>query len=149
DEFRKPAEAASFLSGKERIDESGTGEGVALGTAFYMPPEQEQGHRELQNRSSDVYGLGAVLYFLLAGRPPERRADSTLNWRASDRRVSPRLKAICSMCLCLEQGSRYSTVDELGRDILRCLDGEPVLAYRENLAERSGRWLKRNRALVL
>jgi len=126
-----------------------TGDGMALGTAFYMPPEQEQGHLDRQNRSSDVYGLGGVLYYLLAGRPPERKADSTLKWPASERRISPRLKAICSMCLSLEQSSRYSTVDELGREILRYLDGEPVIAYKDNLAERSGRWLKRNRALVL
>jgi serine/threonine protein kinase len=148
-EFVDSAEADSHLSRRGKFAEPGTGDGVALGTAFYMPPEQEQGHRDLQNRSSDVYGLGAVLYFLLAGRPPERRADSTLNWPASDRRVSPRLKAICSMCLSLEQSSRYSGVDQLGCEILRYLDGDPVIAYRENLAERSGRWLKRNRALVL
>jgi serine/threonine protein kinase len=148
-EFGDPAEADSRLSGGGKVDEPGTGDGVALGTASYMPPEQEQGHRDLQNRSSDVYGLGAVLYFLLAGRPPERRADSTLNWLASDRRVSPRLKAICSTCLSLEQSSRYSTVDQLGREILRYLDGDPVMAYHENLAERWGRWLKRNRAVVL
>jgi serine/threonine protein kinase len=126
-----------------------TGEGVALGTALYMPPEQEQGHPERQNRSSDVYALGAVLHFLLVGRPPERRPDSALKWPSATVRVSPRLKAICSKCLSLDQASRYAGADELGREILRYLDGEPVMAYRENLAERSARWLKRNRALVL
>ena len=148
-EFGDVAEADSHLSARGRVDQPGTGDGIALGTAFYMPPEQEQGHRELQNRSSGVYGLGAVLYFLLAGKPPERRTDSALKWPAPDRRVSPRLKAICSMCLSLEQSSRYPSVNELGREILRYLDGEPVMAYEENLVERSGRWLKRNRALVL
>src|SRR5262249_27039304 len=150
DEITDTAKAhAERLIETAPADELVTGDGVALGTAFYMPPEQEHGHLDRQNRSSDVYGLGGVLYYLLAGRPPERRADSTLNWPASERRISPRLKAICSMCLSLEQSSRYSTVDELGREILRYLDGEPVIAYKENLAERSGRWLKRNRALVL
>jgi serine/threonine protein kinase len=149
DEFGDAAEPGSHLPGKVGVDEPGTGDGVALGTAYYMSPEQEQGHRDLQNRSSDVYGLGAVLYFLLADRPPERRTDSTLKWPASDRRVSPRVKAICSMCLSLEQASRYPSVDELSREILRYLDGERVMAYQENLAERLSRWLKRNRALVL
>src|SRR5262245_22527614 len=150
DEFGAAAEAnPQRLSGEARVDELITGDGIALGTASYMPPEQEQGQSGLQNQSSDVYGLGAVLYFLLAGRPPERKADFTLKWPARDQRVSPRLKAICSMCLALEQSSRYSTVDELGREILRYLDGEPVTAYQENVVERTGRWLKRNRALVL
>jgi serine/threonine protein kinase len=149
DEFGDLAEADACVASEGSVDGQRTGDGVALGTVFYMPPEQEQGHRDLQNRSSDVYGLGAVLYFLLAGRPPERSADSTLDWPVSDRRVSPRLKAICSMCLSLEQSSRYSSVAELGSEILRYLDGEPVMAYQESLAERSARWLKRNRALVL
>ena len=126
-----------------------TGEGVALGTASYMPPEQEKGQLDRQNCSSDVYALGAVLYFLLVGRPPERRSDGTLTWPGADRRVSPRLKAICSMCLALDQSSRYAGAEELSRDVLRYLDGEPVIAHRENIAERSARWLKRNKVLVL
>jgi serine/threonine protein kinase len=125
-----------------------TGEGVALGTASYMPPEQEQGRLDLQNRSSDVYALGAVLYFLMVGQRPERSPGAALKW-PSRNRVSHRLKAICSTCLSLDQSSRYASVDELGREVLRYLDGEPVMAYKENLVERSGRWLKRNRVLVL
>jgi serine/threonine protein kinase len=139
------AEPHEFESGGEVV----TGDGVALGTELYMPPEQEQGHSDQQNQSSDIYALGAVLYFLLIGHPPERLADSTLKWPSGNGRVPARLKAICSMCLSLDQVSRYQSVDELGREILRYLDGEPVMAYRENIAERSGRWLNRNRALVL
>jgi serine/threonine protein kinase len=146
----RPAEARDvgppeFEAGSELV----TGDGVALGTEWYMPPEQEQGHPDQQNRSSDTYALGAVLYFLLVGRPPQRLPDSTLKWPSAGTRASPRLKAICSMCLSLDQASRYESVDELGREVLRYLDGEPVMAYRESLAERSARWLKRNRALVL
>jgi len=159
-ERREPADRArrnGVLSGDEQgevsqpgpTEELVTGEGVALGTAFYMPPEQEQGRLDQQNRSSDVYALGAVMYFLLVGGPPERRPDTTLKWPSSDSSVSTRLKAICTMCLFLDQSSRYESAEEVGREILRYLDGEPVKAYKENLAERAGRWLKHNRVPVL
>jgi hypothetical protein len=43
---------------------------------------------------------------------------------------------------------RYDNARDLGDDVLRHLDGEPVSAYRENPFERAGRWLLRNRVLM-
>lgn len=47
-----------------------TRHGDVLGTPAYMSPEQVRGARELHGPHSDVYALGAILYHLLAGRPP-------------------------------------------------------------------------------
>src|SRR5262249_53650057 len=48
---------------------SGTLPGSALGTPAYMSPEQVEGELEHLGPRSDVYGLGATLYYLLTGRP--------------------------------------------------------------------------------
>jgi serine/threonine-protein kinase len=52
-------------AGGGRITETG----LSLGTPHYMSPEQATGDRDVDPRS-DLYGLGCVLYELLAGQPP-------------------------------------------------------------------------------
>ena len=49
--------------------------GSALGTPAYMSPEQARGDLEHLGPQSDVYSLGATLYFLLTGRPPVENDD--------------------------------------------------------------------------
>jgi eukaryotic-like serine/threonine-protein kinase len=95
------------------------------GTPGFMPPEPERTSR------SDVYSLGATLRTLLG----------------SERLPRP-MRAIIQRAMHPDPERRYADARELGTEALRILDGRPVDAYRENLAERVLRWLKRNRALV-
>ncbi len=51
------------------LDSATTSEGVAIGTPFYMSPEQAAGERLLDNRA-DLYSVGIILYRLLTGELP-------------------------------------------------------------------------------
>lgn len=136
-----------------------TGSGAVLGTPSYMAPEQAAGNARLTGPATDVYGLGAILYFLLTGRPPLAAATpvATLQAVVSDEPVrptrhSPRvprdLEAICLHCLEKEPARRYASASELSADLQRFLDDEPVRARHITNWERASRWCRKNRALA-
>src|SRR5262249_15114509 len=79
--------------GLARMRESGLSvTGEAMGTPSYMPPEQARGQLKAMGPASDVYGLGAVLYCLLTGRPPFQAADpiETMRQVCDEEPVPPR-----------------------------------------------------------
>jgi serine/threonine-protein kinase len=114
-----------------------THHGDILGTPAYMSPEQARGDTALHGPATDVYALGAVLYCLLAGRPPYVGASGREVLLAllagppepvtEAARGGPALPAeLCAVverAMRREMGERYASADALAADVLAWLDG--------------------------
>jgi serine/threonine protein kinase len=112
-----------------------------------MAPEQARGEAATVDHRADVYALGAILYFLLADEPPPEEGEGER--LAARRGVPAGLRAVCLKALAREPGERYQTVDELGGEVSRFLGGLSVDAYREPLAARVARFVRRHRVALL
>jgi eukaryotic-like serine/threonine-protein kinase len=114
-----------------------TASGGVMGTPNYMPPEQAASAKDI-GPAADTYSLGAILYFLLTGRPPFQAATAAdmLQQVLTEDPVPPRqlepkcprdLETICLKCLQKKPADRYATSADLADDLARFLAGEPVL----------------------
>ncbi len=137
-----------------------TAGGIAIGTPAYMSPEQVLGKTNLLDGRTDVYALGAILYFLTAGRSPfeptsmaDAREQIVNTAPVRPRHFNPRLprsiEAMALKALSKQREERYGTAQEMADDVVRFLDGKPVSAYRENIVERTGRWANQHRFIIL
>jgi serine/threonine-protein kinase len=157
---RSPALSA----GSRAIPESGAGpegtmQGQLLGTPAYMAPEQAQGHHDQVDERTDVYGLGAILYEILTGRPPfiGPKTSEVIRKVCKEQPIPPRqilaetapgLEAICLRALQKAPKARYSSAAELAQEVQRWLADEPVQAYPEPWSRRALRWARRHKTLV-
>ena len=131
-----------------------THSGSVLGTPAFMSPEQADGRRDEIGPSTDVYGLGAILYQLVTGVPPFSGVTiaQTAKSVATDTPRSPRsisadcpkdLEAICFRCLEKSPQRRYASAKLLRDDLDRFLKGETVQARVPSLASRCWRLAQR------
>jgi serine/threonine protein kinase/tetratricopeptide (TPR) repeat protein len=129
--------------------------GIACGTPNYMAPEQVRGGKATVGPAVDVYGLGAVLFELLTGKPPFSGTDAA---EVMDkivrvdpvpvRRLNPKvprdLQVVVAKCLEKDPTRRYLSAQDVADDLDRFLTGRPILARPISTTERAWRWCRRN-----
>ena len=123
-----------------------------------MSPEQHSGLPA--STSSDIYALGATLFFILTGTSAfnARQALPTLRAkiirgdfqppRTVNREVPAALNSICLKAMALIPTERYKTADQLADDIERFFADEPVVAHEESIGARVRRWLRHHREVA-
>jgi serine/threonine-protein kinase len=125
--------------------------GAVIGTPVYMAPQQARGTSRDVGGAADIYSLGAILYEMLASRPPflPEESDTAIMVRvATEKPVSPAwhrpgtprdLETICLKCLAKEPAERYASAAAFADDLQRFLDDQPILSRRVSRVFPKGR----------
>jgi len=130
-----------------------------FGTPGYIAPEQASGPAAQLKPAADVYSLGAILFDLLAGRPPFLGAHALSVIRQASEFPAPKLRSlsgiadrdletICSHCLEREPSARYPSAHDLAEDLERWLEGRSIAARPVLPPVRVWRWSLRNSKLA-
>lgn len=118
----------------ESQDANLTQTGTVTGSPLFMSPEQATGDSEPDARS-DIYSLGAVMYFLLTGKPPfeHEKPLKVLIAHATEPPLAPRelksavpedLEQVVLRCLAKQPNQRYQTAFELAAALTECEGAE-------------------------
>jgi serine/threonine-protein kinase len=145
---------AKLMEGSGQATQSG----AVLGTPQYMSPEQAAGARDV-GPAADVYGLGAILYECLTGKPvvsATAPVDALLAVLESEpqppRRLNPKvprsLEQVVLQCLDKQPERRYPSADALADALDHYTRGEPVPTRHDGPVERLRRWARREPALA-
>ena len=159
DESDQPQITDFGLAKRLEGDAELTVSGQVVGSPQYMPPEQALGKNRQISVAGDVYSLGAVLFYLITGRPPfqAETAAETLAVLLHQEPIRPRLlngsvpkdlETICLKCLEKPPEHRYTTAQELADELDRFLADKPILARPIRPLGRTWRWCRRKPALA-
>ena len=126
------------------------------GTPAYAAPEQHRGRWDAIGPRTDVYGLGATLFFLLADKAPFDVESDTFgvdvrsgHLHSQPKPWAPRaLVAIARKAMAVDPANRYASASDLADDVDRFLADEPVTAFPDPWQTRAWRQVKRHRTAV-
>ncbi|MES1207051.1 MAG: protein kinase, partial [Pseudomonadota bacterium] len=113
-----------------------TNPGVAMGTPEYMAPEQAEGGAV--DHRSDIYSVGALIYEMTSGSPPQLNRDKDLiPPRGVKADIPEELDRIVMRALERDPDRRYQTMGQLDYDLVKSLFGRPravaeLLGLRDN-----------------
>ncbi|MDI6816404.1 MAG: Stk1 family PASTA domain-containing Ser/Thr kinase [Actinomycetota bacterium] len=111
--------------------------GTILGTAHYLSPEQARGHEV--GVTSDLYSAGVVLYEMVTGRIPfdgenpvaialKHVHEAPVRPNEINPKVTPALQTIILKAMAKNPESRYQSAAEMRNDIMRLMEGMPIVA---------------------
>jgi serine/threonine protein kinase/Flp pilus assembly protein TadD len=134
--------------------------GDMVGTLRYMSPEQALARREGVDHRTDVYSLGATLYEMLTlkhafdGRTRQEllrqiAQDEPRPLRRVNQAVPAELETVVLKAMAKAPAERYATAQEMADDLHRFLEDRPIHARRPSLWQRTRKWARRHRAVVL
>ncbi len=148
---------AKFVDGHSSLTQTGT----AIGTPFYMSPEQVHGVKNKVNEQSDIYSLGVIFYQLLTKELPFSADNLTQLYKriCEEEPLPPKtrvpelasdLSAICMKSISKEQEGRYQSALALAEDIQKYISGTRVKrAHRVGLKTGWKRWNRRNQRNIV
>jgi serine/threonine protein kinase/WD40 repeat protein len=130
--------------------------GDILGTVRYMSPERFRSQCDVR---ADVYALGMTLYELLTLKPAYATGDrlkliesirhsEAATPRSIDGHIPRDLETIVMKAIDKDPRRRYQSADEMGEDLQRFVNDEPIKARRVGVAERLTRWCRRNSGIA-
>ena len=126
-----------------------------LGTPGYIAPEQTDCPADKLTCAADVYSLGAILFYLLTGRPPfvgsnvlhvihQAAASPAPRLRSLAPSLDRDLETIVARCLESDPNARYKSAGALADDLEHWLRHEPITTRRVGVFTRGGKWVRRN-----
>ncbi|QDS93498.1 Serine/threonine-protein kinase PrkC [Roseimaritima multifibrata] len=128
------------------------------GTPAYLAPELAAGDAKA-TVVSEIYSLGAILFFLLVGKPPfEGTTTSILSriqsepfptLRSVNVQADKGLQAILAKACHSTPAERYQSAEALEEDLRALLEDRPLAARRDSMIRRSAMWAKRHRATAV
>jgi serine/threonine protein kinase/tetratricopeptide (TPR) repeat protein len=130
-----------------------------FGTPGYIAPEQARGPAGRLGPAADIYSLGAILFDLLAGRPPFVGEHALAVISQASEKSAPRLRTlapsidrdletICARCLEGDPSNRYASAADLADDLERRLGGHSIRARPVSAPVQFWRWTRRNPTLA-
>ena len=126
-----------------------------LGTPGYIAPEQAERPADKLTCAADIYSLGAILFYLLTGRPPfvgsnvlhvihQAAATPAPRLRSLVPSLDRDLETIVARCLESDPNARYQSAGALADDLEHWLRHEPIRARRIGVFTRGRKWVRRN-----